>query len=371
MGNSRKISIGILTSSRADYGIYLPLLDELKSDEEFDLHLLVFGTHLSQKYGYTVNQIIRDNFSIAAQIETLVDGDTPSHISESMGKTLIGFKDVWMSNQFDLVFALGDRYEMFAAVASSVPFNIPVAHIHGGESTLGAIDNVFRHSISCMSKFHFTTTETYKNRVIEIIGTDKYVYNVGALSIDTLKNLELLSIKEFKNVYHIDLSKPSILITFHPETISFEKNREYIKAITDALSKLDDFQQIITMPNADTFGLIIRNELIRYASGKPNVHCVESFGSKGYLSCMKHCSMMLGNTSSGFAEAAYFSKPVINLGERQKGRIETPNIQTISIKSDDIINAVMKVTEQTQSQIPPVYGNGDAATKIKEIIKKK
>lgn len=156
------MKIGVLTSSRADYGVYLPLLRKIQADPAFELELLVFGTHLSEKFGMTVRQIALDGFGVETKVETLPESDLPGDIADSMAKTISGFTQVWNNKKFDLVFALGDRYEMFAAVASTVPFNIPIAHLHGGETTLGAIDNVFRHSISCMSKFHFTATEVYK-----------------------------------------------------------------------------------------------------------------------------------------------------------------------------------------------------------------
>lgn len=303
---STKIKVAVLTSSRADYGIYYPLLSLLKQDPLFDLSIVVFGTHLSVKHGETIKQIITDGFDKLIKIETVVDGDQPEDISASMGKTLINFSTLWKENQFDVVFALGDRYEMFAACASLVPFAIPLAHIHGGETTLGAIDDVFRHCITQMATYHFTTTEQYKKRVIAIKESKENVYNVGALSIDNLKSMELLSIDNFKNKFDIDLNISSILITFHPETVAFEKNKEFVFELIGALKELKDFQLIITMPNSDTMGNFVRKELKIFIDGTSNAIGVESFGILGYLSCMKHCEMMLGNTSSGFTEALFF-----------------------------------------------------------------
>src|ERR1019366_5495723 len=192
------MKIGVLTSSRADYGIYMPLLKALKEDTFFDLSVIVFGTHLSAKHGETVKQIIADGYNVSIKIETVIDGDQPQDISASMGKAISNFSSVWSQNKYDLVFALGDRYEMFAACSSTISFGIPLAHIHGGETTLGAIDDVFRHCITQMATYHFTTTDKYKKRVIEMKGSDKHVSNVGALSIDNLKSLSLLSIDNFK-----------------------------------------------------------------------------------------------------------------------------------------------------------------------------
>lgn len=363
------MKIGILTSSRADYGIYLPLLHKLKDDTFFETDVIAFGTHLLARFGHTVDGIYKDGFNVQEVPLSLELGDSPKDISLGMAETLREFSNYFANNKYHLLFALGDRYEMFAAVAATAPFNIPIAHIHGGETTLGAIDNAFRHSITCFSKYHFTSTEEYGNRVMQITGNKDYVYNVGALSIDTLQQLKLLEISGFREKYNIDLSRPTVLFTFHPETVAYEMNKIHIAEIIKALRSLSKYQVIVTMPNADTLGLMIRKELEKAAIELPNITIIESFGSLGYLSAMKHCAFMLGNSSSGFVEAAYFSKPVINLGNRQKGRIMTSNILTVPINEKDIVNAV-KVIEKTETTtVEPVYGNGDTASAIIQIIK--
>lgn len=363
------MKVGILTSSRADYGIYLPLLHKLHDDPFFQTEVIVFGTHLLRKFGHTVDTIYQDGFYVIEVPDTMGMKDSPVDISLSMAGTMRVFSGFFDKNRYQLLFALGDRYEMFSAVAATAPFNIPIAHIHGGETTLGAIDNAFRHSITCFSKFHFTSTEIYRKRVVQIIGNDDHVYNVGALSIDNLKQLKLLEVSEFKDKYGIDLSKPTILFTFQPETVAYEKNSTYIFEIINALKKLNHYQIIVTMPNADTKGLMIRKELIKAKAEIPNIITVETFGSLGYLSAMKHCSFLLGNTSSGFVEASYFSKPVLNLGERQKGRIITPNILTIPIETEAIIETVRSVEKAGQITVRPIYGRGDTASQIVKTVK--
>ncbi len=363
------MKVAVLTSSRADYGIYLPLLKALKNDSFFELNIIAFGTHLSEKHGYTLNQIEKDGFDVSIKVDTMPFDDTPFAISDAIGKTVTNFSKVWAENKYDLVFCLGDRYEMFAACASSIPFNVKLAHIHGGEQTLGAIDDAFRHAITHMSTYHFTTTEQYKNRVIELKESDKNVYNVGALSIDNLKNLPLLSVVEFKDKFKIDLSIPSILITFHPETVSFEKNEKYITEIITALSETKNYQLIITMPNADTMGDLIREKLHAFINEHTNAIGVESFGTLGYLSCMKHCSFMLGNTSSGFVEAAYFPKYVINLGERQTGRLITENIFNCRINHHEIINAIDRFSNVKLPLSINIYGDGNTSEKILKSLK--
>lgn len=364
--------IALLTSSRADYSIYYPLIKEIHKDESFVLDLIAFGNHNSLIYGNSSDKIEEDGFAIKYKIDALVLGDSPESISDSMGLTMIKFSSIWKSENYKLIICLGDRYEMFAAVASSVPFNIPVAHISGGEITLGAIDNIFRNSLTLMSKFHFVSTEQYKDQVIKIIGDDykNDVFNVGALSIDNLKNINFLSIEKFKNRFNIDLTRKSILITFHPETISYEKNVIYTDELIAALEELSSYQLIITMPNTDTMGTMIRQKLKEFISSNPNAIGIESFGTVGYLTCMKYCEFMIGNTSSGFVEASFFPKSVINLGNRQKGRIETPNIYTIAISKENILSAVKKIKATQLPENCNIYGDGSTSSKIVEVIKK-
>jgi len=362
------MKIALLTSSRADYGIYLPLIKELKRDAFFELTIIAFGTHLSEKYGKTVDRILQDGFDVSIQVETVIDDDSPYSISRQIGNTVVQFSSVWDKHKFDLVLCLGDRFEMFAACVSSIPFNLKLAHIHGGEQTLGAIDDAFRHAITHMSLYHFTTTEIYKQRVIELKGGNKNVFNLGALSIDNLKALPLLSISEFKNIFNIDLSKPSILITFHPETVSYEKNEQYINEIVSAFKEIKDYQFVITMPNADTLGNMIREKLNSFIRGNSNAVGIESFGTLGYLSCMKHCAMLLGNTSSGFVEASFFPKYVINLGGRQKGRIVTENIVNCEIEKQQILNAVENYHKVNLHSSVNIYGDGTTAEKIIKIL---
>jgi GDP/UDP-N,N'-diacetylbacillosamine 2-epimerase (hydrolysing) len=361
--------IGILTSSRADYSIYLPLLKKLRSEPSFDLKIIAFGTHISEKYGYTVNEIIKDGFEVEQKFNSSPEADSPEAIAVSIEKTFGFFSRLWSRNEYDLVFCLGDRYEMFAACAAGVPFGIKFAHIHGGEQTLGAIDEVFRHCLTHMATYHFAAAQVYADRIAQIKNSHLKVYFTGALSIDNLLNLKLLSANEFNERYAIDISKPSILITFHPETVDYEKNESYTNELIGALKMIKGYQYIITMPNSDTMGLMIRSKLMDFIYSCESAFAIESFGTIGYLSCMKHCSFMLGNTSSGFIEASYFPKYVINLGNRQKGRIQTSNIVSVEIDQKVIVEAVNNFETIDLSTESNVYGNGQAADAILEILK--
>jgi GDP/UDP-N,N'-diacetylbacillosamine 2-epimerase (hydrolysing) len=366
------LKIALLTSSRADYSIYYPLIKEIKKDSTFRLDIIAFGNHNSLIYGNSSDRIEEDGFDVKYKIDALVLGESPESISDSMGLTMLKFSSIWRCENYKLIICLGDRYEMFAAVASSISFNIPVAHISGGEITLGAIDNIFRNSLTLMSKFHFTSTQNYKDQVIKIIGDEHKdkVFNVGALSIDNLKNIDFLTVEEFKNKFNIDLAKKSILITFHPETISYEKNENYSDELIAALGELKNYQLIITMPNTDTMGNMIRLKFKNFIDSHDNAIGIESFGTIGYLTCMKHCEFMLGNTSSGFVEASFFPKFVINLGDRQKGRIETPNIYNTEITKQEILKTVKKIEKTILPDNCNIYGNGDASNKIVDFLKK-
>ena len=226
--------------------------------------------------------------------------------------------------------------------------------------------------MTLMSTYHFVSTEQYKEQVVQLIGemNRENVFNVGALSIDNLQKADFFSQEEFFQKFGIDLSKKSILITFHPETVSYEKNEVYTNELINALEELKDYQLIITMPNADTMGNMVRRKLQEFIASHPNATGIESFGTKGYLTCMKHCAFMLGNTSSGFVEASYFPKFVINLGDRQKGRIETPNIHTVPITKEQILNAVKQIETAENPANCNIYGEGNTAQKIVAVLKK-
>lgn len=360
------VKIGILTSSRADYSIYYPLIKALNLLPNSNIEIIAFGTHLSEEYGYTVNQILADGFDVPHRIDNCYSiGDTPYDIANAMGNTLLQFSKFWESNQFDLVFCLGDRYEMFAAVSASVPFQVKIAHLYGGEKTEGAIDDCLRHAISLMSKFHFTACEAYKTRVIELTSNTDNAYNFGHLSIDNLERLPLLNAEELQIKTGVNFAKPTILCTFHPETINYESNGIYAQEICNAFSELTEFQILITMPNSDTGGAIIRNSFETLAKTHNHIFTTENLGTIGYLSAMKHCKMMVGNTSSGFVEASYFPTTVINLGERQTGRIITPNIFNTPISKQQIIEAIRinsnNTYENTKIQI---YGTGNTSELI-------
>ena len=364
--------IAILTSSRADYGIYLPLLKALKDDPFFELRIIAFGTHLSSFHGYTINQIVNDGFEVSFQIESMLTGDSPNAISTAMALTSLKFADFWKNHQqdFDLVFCLGDRYEMFAAVTSGIPFNITFAHLHGGEKTLGAIDNIFRHAITLASKYHFVSCEEHGDRVAELSESKDNIFDIGALSLDNLNSLSLLSIEDFNNKFGVDLNLPTILVTVHPETVTPEMNGIYVEELVDSLLELQKYQVIITLPNADTNGNFIRKRLLQLPVESFNrILCFENLGSQGYFTAMKYCSFLLGNTSSGIIEAASFGKYVINLGNRQEGRKQSLNCFNVPFNKELILQTVQKIENSQAYTGENIYYKGNSALTICAILK--
>lgn len=360
------VKIGILTSSRADYSIYYPLILKAMDLPNTEVEIIAFGTHLSENHGYTLNHILADGFEVKHQLKNCYAlDDSPLGISLAMANTSKVFAEFWNTNKFDLVFCLGDRYEMFAAVSAAVPFQINIAHLYGGERTEGAIDDCLRHAISLMSTWHFTACEEYKKRVEELTLQKNHTFNYGHLSIDNLNRLPLLSIEDLKIKTGVDFSQPTILCTFHPETINFDQNVIFANEIALAFSELTDYQILITMPNSDTGSQPIRNAFTKLESNNSNIHTTENLGTIGYLSAMKHCTMMVGNTSSGFVEASFFPKTVINLGERQTGRIVTSNIINTKITKHDILSAISANSGNTYEEGKiQIYGNGETAISI-------
>jgi len=363
------MNIAVLSSSRADYSIYLPLLKKISADTYFNLKIIAFGTHLSHMHGYTVSNFAKDNLNVTYTIESLVLGDSPEAISTAIGLTTMKFSSVWEKEKetLDLVICLGDRYEMFAAVSSIIPFLIPIAHIHGGETTLGAIDNVFRHSITCMAKYHFASTEKHRQRISEIKGNSDHVYNVGALSIDNIKDIQLMDKKTFYQECGIELNCP-VLVTFHPETAAIDKNSYYVDQLIEALKEIKG-QIIITMPNADTMGSIIRKKLMAFSEKNKNSYIVESLGVLGYFTCLSHCTFVLGNSSSGIIEAASFGKYVINIGDRQKGRDVGSNVIQCAINKQEILKAIESISSLPTLSEKNIYGDGNTADKIISTLK--
>lgn len=363
------MKVGVLTSSRADYGIYLPLLNELKTDSFFELEIIAFGTHISKSHGYTVKEIRNDKFHIIHEVDSLGSDDSPKGIALSYSNTVSQFASFWDTHRYDLVFCLGDRFEMSAAVQASIPFGVKFAHLHGGETTLGAIDNIYRHQISLASYLHFTATEEFKVKLTNLLGDATRIYNVGALSLDGIKNFHPRERSDLFNEFQIPDS-PFALVTFHPETVAIELNASYAKEMKKALEQLaETLNIVITMPNADTLGSIFRKEINNLKAKRPDaVVLVENFGKHNYFSAMYYAELLIGNTSSGIIEAASFGKYVVNVGNRQKGRARGENVKDVAFIASEIFErtqALLDVSDYTGENI--YYKSGTAEQIIKTI----
>ena len=350
------MKIGVLTSSRADYGIYFPLLNEIKKDHFFNLEIIAFGSHLSIKHGYTLDNIEKDGYDTIHKIISLEDDDSEKGIVVSYGKTILEFSNFWENNYYDLVFCLGDRFEMSAAVQASIPFGIKLAHIHGGETTLGAIDNVYRHQITLASQLHFVSTSVYKKKIEALTGTSEKIYNVGALSLDNIENFHPRDKSNFFKEFQIK-NEDFALVTFHPETIAVDSNITYAKQMKDALIELSNILNIIvTMPNADTLGSVYREQLQLLKAQRPNkIKLIENFGKVNYFSAMYYAKLLIGNTSSGIIEAASFNKYVINVGNRQKGRIHGNNVFDVEFDAENIIKKINQVLKLPNFEEGNIY----------------
>jgi len=338
------MKIGVLTSSRADYGIYFPLLEKLKVDKRIELEIIVFGMHLQADQGNTVNEIKADGYDVLLKVGAMPEKDSVPDISLGYGDLVVNFAKFWSEKKFDIVFALGDRWEMSAAVQASIPFELKIAHIHGGETTLGAIDNIYRHQITLASTYHFTAADVFSERVISILGSNKNVHTVGSISLEDIDKIQLPSWDFVKDRFDIPFDN-FILVTFHPESVGTSNNKIYAEIVFDTLKTLTKKNNIlVTMANSDAMGSLFNDGFQRLQEECPRkFKLVSALGKHNYFAAMKQSSFMLGNTSSGILEAASFRKWVINVGDRQKGRLRNDNVLDVSFESIEILEMVNQV----------------------------
>jgi GDP/UDP-N,N'-diacetylbacillosamine 2-epimerase (hydrolysing) len=363
------MKIGVLTSSRADFGIYLPLLNKIKVDVFFELEIIAFGTHVSKSHGFTLSEIQKYNFKKIHTISSLISNDDEQSIATSYALTALKFADFWQHNKFDIVLCLGDRFEMSAAVQVGIPFNVKFAHFHGGETTLGAIDNIYRHQITLASKLHFTASEIFSDRIVELIGINKYIYTVGSLSLNEIDSFQPINKTDFFKKNNIP-NKDYALITFHPETVNTEMNEQFALEMRKALSQVaSKLFLVITMPNGDTMGSLFRKEITQLKEEySESVLLIENFGKENYFSAMYYAKVLIGNTSSGIIEAASFGKYVVNVGDRQKDRLQSNNVINTSFNHQDIVEAVDKaIVNKTFIGINNYYNQHSADVIINHI----
>jgi len=368
-----KKKISVLTATRAEYGLLKPIIEKLNKNEELDVRIVATGAHLSPEFGLTFKEIEKDGFTIDEKIEILLSSDTPSSISKSMGLAMISFADYFSKLNPDLLIVLGDRYETLAVATTAMNQRIPIAHLYGGETTEGAIDESIRHAITKLSYLHFTSTEEYRNRVIQLGEHPSRVYTVGASGIENVLNEELLSKSELEMDLGISLSEPYAMVTFHPVTLENNSSEKQIQSLLEVCKEHSDLNFIFTKANADAEGRIINQFIDEYAKENSNIIAFTSLGMRRYLSALKYCSLVIGNSSSGLVEAPSFGVPTVNIGDRQKGRLQASSVINCEPEQDSISQALDRATskdfkEKAKKTVNP-YGEGDTSNKVVEVIK--
>jgi len=366
--------ICVVTGTRAEYGLLYWLLKEIEADKDFQLQLIVTGMHLSSEFGLTYKEIEKE-FKIDKKIEMLLSSDTSTGISKSMGLAQISFCEAFEELKPDILIVLGDRYEIFSVVSTAMIARIPIVHLHGGETTEGAFDESIRHSITKMSHLHFTATEEYRNRVIQLGEHPSRVFNVGGMGIENIKRLKLLTKDEFEKSIEFKLNKKNLLVTFHPVTLENSTAKEQFQQLLDAIDELEDTNIIFTKANSDTDGRVINQMIDEYVSKNSYKSiCFTSLGQLRYLSALQFIDAVVGNSSSGLLEAPSFKIGTINIGDRQKGRIKADSIIDCSANKFDIKKTFEKLYSlEFQNSLLNVrnpYGDGCASKKIIEEIKR-
>lgn len=374
-GTSR-FQICVLTSTRADYGILRPLLSALSEDKDLDLRLAVTGTHLSEDFGMTVREIEADGFPIDVRVSILQDeGGFPPSMSRIMARTVEDFGVYFQEHRPALLIVLGDRYEAFAVCAAAVCVCVPIAHLHGGETTEGAMDECFRHCITKMSCLHFTATEAYRKRVIQLGEDPARVFNVGGLGVENALHTDFLTPEELESDLNFPLfQKPYVVATFHPVTLEPGSAEAQLEELLAVVAGREDLHFLITKSNADTGGQSINERLDRFAEGRANCLVAASLGVRRYMSALKYALCVLGNSSSGILEAPSFGIPTINIGDRQRGRIQAESVLNCRPEKEDILRALEQACspefrKKAAAAVNP-YGDGSTSKRICEVIKR-
>lgn len=364
----------VITGTRAEYGLFLPILKEIKASPILSLNVIATTMHLSEKYGHTLNDILHDGFEVEV-VENLLDSNSKTGVSKSTGLAIILLSEKLARLKPDIVLLLGDRFETHAAATTALLLGIPIGHIHGGEISEGAVDDQLRHSITKLSNYHFTSTEYYRQRVIQLGENPARVFNTGAPGIDNTLNMKLLSKEEIESNLDWKFGNKNILFTYHPVTQGTGKrsNEAEINLILEQLVELEDFSILFTYANADDGGEFINNKIESIArSDLTRFKVVPNLGVKRYLSSVKLVDIVLGNSSSGIIEAASFGKPVVNIGNRQKGRIQNKNV--INCSPENVSLAIEKAQDSAFiamcQSTKNLYGDGTAAHKIVSILEK-
>ncbi|MDA0120166.1 UDP-N-acetylglucosamine 2-epimerase [Vibrio sp. T11.5] len=366
--------VAVFTGTRAEYGLLFWLLKDIQSDPDLTLQLLVSGMHLSPEFGDTYKQIEKDGFNIDEKIEILLSSDSAVGTAKSMGLGVLGFADALSRQAPDVLVILGDRFEALAAAQTAMILRIPIIHLHGGEITEGAYDDAIRHAITKLSYLHGTSTDEYRNRVIQLGESPVRVRNIGAIGLDHLNRASFMTVSELSESLSFELTKPYFVVTYHPVTLGNESPKESFQSLLDALDEYPDHQVILTYPNADDGGRRIIPMLEDYAASQPKrVLAIPSLGQVRYLSSVKHAAAVIGNSSSGIIEVPAFDVPTVNIGARQKGRLAAKSVLNTTATKESISNAIgLAVSREYKAEdenIANPYGQGNSSKKVIEMIK--
>ncbi|WP_027849369.1 UDP-N-acetylglucosamine 2-epimerase [Marinospirillum minutulum] len=362
--------IAVFTGTRAEYGLLYWLLKDLQQDPKVELQLLVSAMHLSPEFGMTYQQIEADGFTITEKVEMLLSSDSAVGTAKSIGLGVLGFADALERMKPDVLVVLGDRFEALAVTQAAMILRIPIAHIHGGEITEGAYDDAIRHAITKLSLLHFTSTETHRNRIIQLGEHPSRVFNVGAVGLDHLQRSKMLSLAELSTLLNFKLEQPYFLVTYHPVTLASEPAKASFENLLKALDAFPQHQIILTYPNADDGGREIIPLLEAYAKQQPSrVLAIPSLGQQRYLSGVKHAAAVVGNSSSGIIEVPSFKVPTVNLGERQRGRLAAKSVFSCPSNTAAIIETLQLALKSDLSQVVNPYGKGKASEAILEQLK--
>lgn len=365
-------TIGVVTAARSDYGIYRTILHRIRREKKLALKLIVAGGHLSQVFGRTENEIAKDGFPMEARVKTLPKEDTPLGVAKAIGAGVAGFAKAFNVIRPDILLLLGDRFEMFSAAAAALPLLIPVGHIHGGESTEGSLDQCFRHSITKMSHLHFVASQKFRERIIRM-GEEPWRITVsGAPSLDNLLSVRFLSFKELEQAVGVSWAVPPLLATFHPDSLQPSDSTRQLLSLLTALDVLR-WPVVITSPGVDAGGRKIWETVCQFACRRPWVTCVNSLGIQTYFSLMRHARAMVGNSSSGIIESASFALPVVDVGDRQKGRPRGRNVINVPADKFAILKALRRagspLFRSKLTGLKNLYGDGYASERIVHILK--
>lgn len=364
--------VGVITGTRAEYGLLKPVMDLINRDGDLELCIIVTGMHLAEQFGYTYKNIENDGFHISYKVDMELKDDTSYGLTKSMGIELMKFADVYENAKLDMVIVLGDRYEIQIAAIGAMMYCIPIAHIHGGEITEGLIDEAVRHSVTKMSQIHFASTQEYKNRIIQMGEQPHRVYCVGALGTENIKKLNLLTREELCEKYSDIFKKEYMMITYHPVTLEKDSVEWQFENLLSIISKYKEYNYIFTFANSDTNGLIINEMIQKYVAENNNSIAYVSMGQIGYLSALKYCVAVVGNSSSALIEAPSFNIPTINIGNRQKGRVKAETVIDCGYSTEEIELAFKQAVEQEFKAYcmkcsNPYEGINTATTIVREI----